>query len=113
MIHPQVVTPHKKASRLRDALDRLLVDCVHQVCISNTGRHGLVGRSVKAISGRGRTQAKRPPLAKIRPGRPAPTMGPGMVLTDPDSNMRLAGSGRLNSLAPVPAVVIGTTPPAS
>ena len=31
----------------------------------------------QAIFFRRRHQPRRPPLAKIRPGRPAPTMGPG------------------------------------
>jgi hypothetical protein len=33
----------------------------------------------QAIFCRLRNQARRPPLAKIRPGRPAPTMGPGTL----------------------------------
>jgi hypothetical protein len=33
-------------------------------------------RDVQAIFCRRRHQARRPPLAKIRPGRPVPTMGP-------------------------------------
>jgi hypothetical protein len=33
-------------------------------------------RSAQAIFFRRRHQARRPPLAKIRPGRPAPAMGP-------------------------------------
>ena len=34
---------------------------------------------VQAIFRRRRHQARRPPLAKIRPGSPAPTMGPGTL----------------------------------
>src|SRR6266403_2377460 len=37
--------------------------------------HQLVG--IQAIFCRRRHQPRRPPPAKIRPGRPAPTMGPG------------------------------------
>src|SRR6516164_1019037 len=35
------------------------------------------GLDAQAIFRRRRHQPRRPPLAKIRPGRPAPTMGPG------------------------------------
>src|SRR5262245_12353628 len=35
---------------------------------------------VQAIFRRRRHQPKRPPLAKIRPGRPAPAMGPGTFM---------------------------------
>ena len=38
---------------------------------------GLCGLRVQAIFRRRRHQPRRPPLAKIRPGRPAPAMGPG------------------------------------
>jgi hypothetical protein len=37
------------------------------------------GRDVQAKRRRRRHQARRPPLAKIRPGRPAPAMGPGTI----------------------------------
>src|SRR5262249_41467816 len=41
---------------------------------------GLVG--VQAIFCRRRHQARRPPLAKIRPGKPAPAMGPAPAMSD-------------------------------
>src|SRR5262245_16108375 len=36
----------------------------------------------QAIFRRRRHQPRRPPLAKIRPGRPAPITGPGTVVTE-------------------------------
>src|SRR5262245_18163931 len=36
------------------------------------------GRITHAAFRRRRRQPRRPPLAKIRPGRPAPAMGPGI-----------------------------------
>jgi hypothetical protein len=38
---------------------------------------------VQAVFCRRRHQPSRPPLAKIRPGRPAPTMGPGTAVSWP------------------------------
>jgi hypothetical protein len=76
MTRSHVVTPRKKASRLRDAdLDRLLG--ADQVFTSKTDPYALVALSIQALFCRRRHQARRPPLAKIRPGRPAPTIGPG------------------------------------
>jgi hypothetical protein len=37
--------------------------------------------NIQAIFRRRRHQPRRPPLAKIRPGRPAPAMGPGTLTT--------------------------------
>jgi hypothetical protein len=42
----------------------------------------LTRRSIQAVFFRRRHQPRRPPLAKIRPGRPAPTMGPGRILVE-------------------------------
>jgi hypothetical protein len=41
----------------------------------------LVAREAQAIFCRRRHQPSRPPLAKSRPGRPAPAIGPGRLLT--------------------------------
>jgi hypothetical protein len=41
------------------------------------------GRKDQAIFFRRRHQPRRPPPAKIRPGSPAPAMGPGTADTDP------------------------------
>ena len=45
------------------------------------GITSISGRDVQAIFHRRRHQPRRPPPAKIRPGRPAPAMGPGTVET--------------------------------
>ena len=45
------------------------------------GITSISGRDVQAIFRRRRHQPRRPPLAKIRPGSPAPAMGPGTPLT--------------------------------
>jgi hypothetical protein len=42
------------------------------------------GKGVQAIFCRRRHQPRRPPLAKIRPGRPAPAMGAGTTDTEPE-----------------------------
>jgi hypothetical protein len=39
---------------------------------------------VQAVFCRRRHQPRRPPLAKIRPGRPAPAMGPGALHNELD-----------------------------
>jgi len=39
-------------------------------------------RAFQAIFRRRRHQPRRPPPAKIRPGRPAPAMGPGTAAVD-------------------------------
>src|SRR5262245_11471636 len=49
------------------------------------------GRDVQAIFFRRRHQARRPPLAKIRPGRPAPAMGPGTGVATRLSKKMLLG----------------------
>jgi hypothetical protein len=41
-------------------------------------------KNAQAIFCRRRHQARRPPLAKIRPGSPAPTMGPGTAANPPN-----------------------------
>jgi len=40
-------------------------------------------RDAQAIFCRRRHQPRRPPLAKIRPGRPAPAIGPGNAIAVP------------------------------
>jgi hypothetical protein len=54
---------------------------------------GVGGVEAQATFCRRRHHARRPPLAKIRPGRPAPAMGPG---TDEilSGKAELRGSGR-------------------
>src|SRR5215470_2123463 len=48
----------------------------------------------QAIFFRRRHQARRPPQAKIRPGRPAPAMGPGTVAgTVERANVRIGHAG--------------------
>jgi hypothetical protein len=54
--------------------------------------HALVAPRVQPIFCRRRHQARRPTLAKIRPGSPAPAMGPGTaagLLPTPGLNTRL------------------------
>jgi hypothetical protein len=66
MTRYSVVTPRKK---------------VYQVCISETDAAALVARSLQALFCRRRHQPRRPALANIRPGNPAPAIGPGTGLT--------------------------------
>ena len=58
---------------------------------------------VQAIFCRRRHQLRRPPLAKIRPGRPAPTMGPGTAAA-----LNVEGPEVL--IINVPAVVVKPAP---
>ena len=44
---------------------------------ATTSITSISGRDAQAVFRRRRHQPRRPPLAKIRPGRPAPAMGPG------------------------------------
>src|SRR5262245_932967 len=59
--------------------------------------HIIFGRDVQAIFFRRRHQPRRPPTAKIRPGRPAPAMGPGtaegvpMISNAPNSKPLVQG----------------------
>ena len=65
-----------KAAFRRDDLGRVLInsDC----SASPPKRRNMLSLSeAQAIFFLRRHQPRRPPLAKIRPGRPAPTMGPG------------------------------------
>src|SRR5262245_56947374 len=47
--------------------------------------------NVQAIFCRRRHQPRRPPLAKIRPGRPAPTMGSGTGVSEPSDTKEVNG----------------------
>ena len=67
----------------------------------------VLGSSVaQALFCRRRHQPRRPPLAKIRPGRPAPAMGPGtadagvIVKTpSPEQSFRASGTAIFDALA--------------
>src|SRR5262249_6007657 len=72
---------------------------------------------VQAIFRRRRHQVRRPPLAKIRPGSPAPTIGPGTGATGcggagtttGDGNGDGGGGGRLTgALLPLVGATVGT-----
>jgi hypothetical protein len=73
--------------RTRSRLDRLLgvfVDRVYrEFAFLKSMPHALVAPNSQAIFCRRRHQAKRPPLARIRPGNPAPAMGPGTATPVP------------------------------
>jgi hypothetical protein len=57
-------------------LGRVLINRDCSAIVGRSNRRVLLWE-VQAIFFRRRHQARRPPLAKIRPGRPAPAIGPG------------------------------------
>src|SRR5262249_1053750 len=71
----------------------------------------------QAIFFRRRHQARRPPVAKIRPGRPAPAMGPGTGALSPVTKPKLLvpvaipPTMRLNMVPAVPFRASRKTPP--
>src|SRR5262245_48931211 len=70
--------------RRLDAVNRVVLLCGEIGGDAGEGRqahssshHSISGRDVQAIFFRRRHHPRSPPPAKIRPGSPAPTMGPG------------------------------------
>jgi hypothetical protein len=70
---PRQVQPH-----LNEA-SRLPTDAGLSLLSSSRAEAGHTSIRDQAIFCRRRHQPRRPPLAKIRPGRPAPAMGPGTL----------------------------------
>src|SRR5262245_33700855 len=91
-----------------DSLGRVLINRDCSAIADCRKRRVQIALDVQAIFFRRRHQPRRPPLAKIRPGSPAPAMGPGTARP---------GTAR-NASGPVPnsnltELIIGLSAPVS